>query len=28
VDLVSQLVPKQVTAKLVNEWPLQPPKEA
>jgi hypothetical protein len=27
VDLVSQLVRKQVTADLVNEWPLQPPKE-
>jgi len=27
VDLVSQLVRKQVTANLVNEWPLQPPKE-
>jgi hypothetical protein len=24
---VSQLVRKQVTANLVNEWPLQPPKE-
>jgi hypothetical protein len=28
VDLVSQLVRKQVTANLVNEWPFQPPKEA
>jgi 3-oxoacyl-[acyl-carrier protein] reductase len=28
VDLVSQLVRKPVTANLVNEWPLQPPKEA
>jgi len=27
VDLVSQLVRKPVTANLVNEWPLQPPKE-
>ena len=27
VDLVSQLVSKQVTANLVNEWPVQPPKE-
>jgi NAD(P)-dependent dehydrogenase (short-subunit alcohol dehydrogenase family) len=27
VDLVSQLVGKQVTANLVNEWPAQPPKE-
>jgi hypothetical protein len=27
VDLVSELVSKQVTAKLVNEWPAQPPKE-
>jgi NAD(P)-dependent dehydrogenase (short-subunit alcohol dehydrogenase family) len=27
VDLVAELVPKNVTAKLVNEWPPQPPKE-
>jgi hypothetical protein len=27
VDLVSQLVRKPVTVNLVNEWPLQPPKE-
>jgi NAD(P)-dependent dehydrogenase (short-subunit alcohol dehydrogenase family) len=27
VDLVSELVAKQVTAKLVNEWPAQPPKQ-
>ena len=27
VDLASQLVSKQVTANLVNEWPAQPPKE-
>ncbi len=27
VDLASELVGKQVTAKLVNDWPLQPPKQ-
>ena len=27
VDLVSELVGKQVTPKLVNEWPAQPPKQ-
>jgi NAD(P)-dependent dehydrogenase (short-subunit alcohol dehydrogenase family) len=27
VDLVSELVPKQVTANLVNEWPAQAPKQ-
>jgi NAD(P)-dependent dehydrogenase (short-subunit alcohol dehydrogenase family) len=27
VDMISGLVPKQITADLVNEWPLQPPKE-
>lgn len=27
VDLVSDMLPKQVTKDLVNEWPAQPPKE-
>ena len=27
VDLASELVGKQVTANLVNEWPAQPPRE-